>query len=264
MLNSARSVNKFLTDRAKNLDLPPAFPVSFLKYWQLADDLLDPKLDVARTGTKDVQKSDPGIQQRNREETMLRIRTAAERVFAEYGYAGASFSRIAAEAQLPKSNVVYYFETKEKLYRLVVEDIFNVWRAAADALYPENDPLLALGDYIDTKLDLARTRPHGSKVWANEIIQRAPIVQDYLEGELRSWTEDRITVINGWIAEKKIRPISARHLLYAIWATTQHYADFTHQITTLNENEEMSRTQWEETKEAVKDVLLRGVGLPPV
>ncbi|MEM9437557.1 MAG: TetR/AcrR family transcriptional regulator [Pseudomonadota bacterium] len=203
-----------------------------------------------------------GIQARHREETRERILAAAERVFAEYGYEGASFSRIAAEAELPKSNVVYYTQSKKKLYRLVVEDIFNVWREAADALYPSNDPLTALGDYIETKLELARTRPYGSKVWANEIIQRAPFVQDYLESELRQWTEDRIAVINGWIDEGRIRPISARHLLYAIWATTQHYADFTHQIQTLNDDSELSDEQWRETKQAVKDLLLRGVCTP--
>ncbi len=202
-----------------------------------------------------------GIQARNREETSERIMAAAERVFAEYGFEGASFSRIAAEAELPKSNVVYYTESKKKLYRLVVEDIFNVWREAADALYPENDPIKGLSDYIELKLELARTRPYGSKVWANEIIQRAPIVQDYLEGELRQWTEDRIAVIDGWIAQGRIRPISARHLLYAIWATTQHYADFTHQIQTLNGDSELSDMQWDETKKAVKDLLLSGVSV---
>ncbi|WP_298559518.1 TetR family transcriptional regulator C-terminal domain-containing protein [uncultured Aliiroseovarius sp.] len=200
-----------------------------------------------------------GIQSRNRQEITARILTAAERVFAEFGYAGASISRIAAEAGIPKSNVVYYFETKELLYRRVVGEIFDIWRAAADSITVDNDPIQALGDYIDTKLDLARTRPYGSKVWANEIIQRAPIVQDYLEDELRSWTEDRIVVIEAWIANGKIRPISARHLLYAIWATTQHYADFTHQITTLNEGVELTNRQWDETKSAVKDLLLRGV-----
>jgi TetR/AcrR family transcriptional regulator len=209
-----------------------------------------------------VNKPERGIQLRNRAATRKRILAAAEKTFAEYGYAGASLSRIAAEASLPKSNVIYYFETKKNLYRLVVEDIFAVWRAAADALCPDSDPMLALGDYIDTKLDLARTRPHGSKVWANEIIQRAPIVQDYLEGELRSWTEDRIEVIEGWIQQKRIRPISARHLLYAIWATTQHYADFTHQIQTLNDDRELSDMQWRETKDSVKDILLRGVSYP--
>lgn len=206
-----------------------------------------------------VNKHASGIQMRQRAETMQRIQNAAERVFADFGYVGASFSRVAAVADLPKSNVVYYFETKEKLYRVVVEDIFNVWRAAADALYPDNDPMTALGDYIETKLELARSRPYGSKVWANEIIQRAPIVQDYLEGELRRWTNDRIAVIDGWIADGRMRPISARHLLYAIWATTQHYADFTHQIQTLNDDKELSDAQWEETKIAVKDLLLSGV-----
>ncbi|SMR82641.1 transcriptional regulator, TetR family [Aliiroseovarius halocynthiae] len=200
-----------------------------------------------------------GIQSRNRQEITGRILTAAERVFAEFGYAGASISRIAAEAGIPKSNVVYYFETKELLYRRVVGEIFDIWRAAADSITVDNDPIRALGDYIDTKLDLARTRPFGSKVWANEIIQRAPIVQDYLEDELRSWTEDRIVVIEAWIERGKIRPISARHLLYAIWATTQHYADFTHQITTLNEGVELTNRQWEDTKNAVKDLLLSGV-----
>jgi TetR/AcrR family transcriptional regulator len=208
-----------------------------------------------------VEKQSGGIQIRHREETRAQIQRAAERVFADYGFVGASFSRIAAEAGLPKSNIVYYYQTKEKLYRNVVENIFNVWREAADVLSPERDPINALGDYIETKLDLARTRPYGSKVWANEVIQRAPVVQDYLENELRQWTDDRIAVIEYWIAQKQIRPVSARHLLYAIWATTQHYADFKHQIRTLNDDLELTNQQWEETKHSLREILLEGVKL---
>ena len=208
-----------------------------------------------------MNKKSGGIQIRHREETRAQIQRAAERVFADYGYVSASFSRIAAEAGLPKSNIVYYYQTKEKLYRNVVENIFNVWREAADVLSPERDPIAALGDYIETKLELARTRPYGSKVWANEIIQRAPVVQDYLEGELRQWTDDRIEVIEYWIAQKQIRPVSARHLLYAIWATTQHYADFKHQIRTLNDDLELTNQQWEDTKRSLREILLEGVKL---
>lgn len=208
-----------------------------------------------------MNKQSVGIQIRHREETRAQIQQAAERVFADYGYVGASFSRIAAEAGLPKSNIVYYYQTKEKLYRNVVENIFNVWREAADVLSPERDPITALGDYIETKLELARTRPYGSKVWANEVIQRAPVVQDYLENELRQWTDDRIAVIEYWIAQKQIRPVSARHLLYAIWATTQHYADFKHQIRTLNDDLELTNQQWEETKRSLREILLEGVKL---
>lgn len=209
----------------------------------------------------ELNKPERGIQMRNREETRRRIHAAAERVFADFGYTGASLSKIATEADLPKSNIVYYFETKENLYRVVVDDIFSVWMSAADTIHPDSDPEVALAAYIDTKLELSRRRPHGSKVWANEIIQRAPIVQDYLENELRRWTEDRISVINHWIEAGKMRPVSARHLLYAIWATTQHYADFGHQIKTLNDDQEFSDAQWQQTKDAVKAILLNGVVL---
>ncbi len=209
-----------------------------------------------------MNKSDRGIQSRNREEITKRILVAAEQVFAEYGYSGASISRIATMAGLPKSNVIYYYETKEKLYRRVVGEIFDIWREAADTIAIDNDPTEALSAYIDTKLDLARTRPYGSKVWANEIIQRAPIVQDYLENELRRWTDERLAVIDAWIERGQIRQISSRHLMYAIWATTQHYADFTHQIKTLNDGQELEDRQWEETKTAVKDLLLCGVRKP--
>lgn len=257
-----RSVKIFLHDHSGIPTTLLLFSRSHVKFPRKVDRVARNLGSIEKSrDDKTVNKHVSGIQNRNRAEIMDRIQQSAERVFADYGYVGASFSRIAAEAELPKSNIVYYFETKEKLYRLVVEDIFNVWRVAADALRPENDPMTALGDYIDTKLDLARTRPYGSKVWANEIFQRAPIVQDYLEGELRSWTNERIAVIDGWIAEGRIRPISARHLLYTIWATTQHYADFKHQIKTLNDDKDLSDEQWDETKHAVKDLLLKGVAI---
>lgn len=110
-------------------------------------------------------------------------------------------------------------------------------------------------------MDLSRSRPLGSKVWANEIIQRAPIIQDYLETTLREWTASRTGMIQRWIDEGKILPIEPKYLLYMIWATTQHYADFGHQITTLNDGKELSDRQWEEAKRTVTEIILRGIGL---
>ena len=61
------------------------------------------------------------------------ILAAAEKVFAEAGYGGATMQLIADLAGLPKANLHYYFPTKELLYRQVVEKIFNIWLKAADA-----------------------------------------------------------------------------------------------------------------------------------
>jgi TetR/AcrR family transcriptional regulator len=45
-----------------------------------------------------------------------------------------------------------------------------------------------------------------------------------------------------------------------IWAMTQHYADFGHQITTLNGGVELSDAQFDEAKRTVTDIVLRGIG----
>ena len=112
-------------------------------------------------------------------------------------------------------------------------------------------------------MDLARSHPYGSKVWASEIIQGAPIIQDYLEGQLKEWSKDRSKHIQRWIDGGEMDAIDPEHLLYMIWSTTQHYADFAHQIETLNSGEPFSDAQWQTAKLSVKTIILKGVGLSP-
>jgi len=189
------------------------------------------------------------------------ILQAAEKVFAEAGFGGATMQLIADMAGLPKANLHYYFATKEDLYRRVVQDIFEIWLHAADAFDNAPGPAEGIAAYIEAKMDISRHHPHGSKVWASEVMHGAPVIQDYLETTLRDWTEGRAAVIRRWIDERKMAPVDPRHLLYMIWATTQHYADFGHQIETLNGGTALSDAQWAEATASVKSVILRGIGL---
>jgi TetR/AcrR family transcriptional regulator len=195
-----------------------------------------------------------------REDNERAILAAAEAVFAEFGYAGATTGRIAERAGLPKANLHYYFPTKETLYRRVVANIFTIWRHAAEAFDDCADPVDALTRYIHTKMDISRAHPMGSKVWANEIIRGGPVVRDYLETTLRDGTASRVAVIEGWVAAGKIAPIEPQVLLYMIWATTQHYADFGYQIETLNDDRVLSDAQFEDAKRTVTRIILQGIG----
>ena len=202
----------------------------------------------------------PGNRAEMREETERLILDAAEVVFAESGFGGATMQAIADACALPKANLHYYFASKEKLYRQVVERIFTIWLEAADSFETSATPEVALRHYVSRKMQLSREHRYGSKVWANEVMHGAPIIQDYLETTLRTWTETRIALIRRWIDEGQIRPIDPRWLLYMIWATTQHYADFAHQIETLNGGP-LSDAQWADATETVCGILLRGIGL---
>ena len=202
-----------------------------------------------------------GSRAKARRETEETILTAAETVFAEAGFGGATMQLIADLAGLPKANLHYYFDTKEALYRRVVERIFNIWLEAADVFDGAAGPTEGIGAYIDAKMEISRHHPNGSKVWASEVMHGAPVIQDYLETTLRDWTEGRCAVIRRWISEGKMAQTDPHHLMYMLWATTQHYADFSHQIDTLNGGDPLSDAQWEAAKTSVKTIVLRGIGV---
>ena len=187
------------------------------------------------------------------------ILEAGERIFAQHGFRGATMQMIADQAGLPKANLHYYFDSKEKLYRCVVEKIFEIWLQAASSFENSDEPKEALKLYIYEKMQISRRHPYGSKVWANEVMQGAPIIQDFLETQLRTWTDGRIESIQAWIAAGKIRPVEPRWVMYMIWATTQHYADFGHQIETLNADAPLSEAQWEAASETVFEVIWNGL-----
>lgn len=194
-----------------------------------------------------------------RQENERVILEAAEKVFAEAGYGGATMQLIADMAGLPKANLHYYFPTKEALYRRVVQNIFEIWLQAAASFDKAEGPAEGIGAYIDAKLDISRRHPFGSKVWASEVMHGAPVIQDYLETTLRDWTEGRLHHIRRWIDEGRMDPVDPRHLMFMIWATTQHYADFGHQIETLNGGKPLSDRDWQAAKDSVKSIILRGI-----
>jgi len=195
---------------------------------------------------------------RQQNETL--ILQAAEKVFAEAGFGGATMQLIADMAGLPKANLHYYFATKEDLYRRVVQNIFEIWLHAADSMDKAPGPVEGIGAYIDAKMEISRRHPDGSKVWASEVMHGAPVIQDYLETTLRDWTTGRAELIRAWIKAGKMAPVDPEHLLYMLWATTQHYADFGHQIETLNGGKPLTNAQWQAAKDSVKSMILRGIG----
>ncbi len=201
------------------------------------------------------KKSKPRVKN---EEAIL---NAAEEVFSELGFAGATTSLIAKRAGIPKANLHYYYPTKETLYQVILGKILSIWLHAAETFDDCDDPADALGRYIRAKMEISRSYPLGSKIWAQEIMHGAPQIQGSLETTLKNWTESRVKIIERWIAEKKIDPINPHYLLYMIWATTQHYADFEHQIGVLNSGHALSDEKYEEAIQTVTRIIVQGIGV---
>jgi len=96
----------------------------------------------------------PPRRQEIRSQNERLILQAAEKVFAEAGFGGATMQLIADMAGLPKANLHYYFATKEDLYRRVVRDIFEIWLHAADSFDKAPGPAEGIAAYIDAKMEI--------------------------------------------------------------------------------------------------------------
>ena len=175
-------------------------------------------------------RAEASRRERRRLDSEARILSAAEQVFAETGFSGATTAVIAAKAKLPKANVHYYFGTKERLYRRVLKRILDAWLASGDGISADAEPAKAFSDYIATKIEASQRQPFASKVFANEILHGAPQLSDYLADHVRRWVEAKSKVIDQWVARGLMRPVDAPHLFFVIWSATQTYADFDSQI----------------------------------
>ncbi|MEB2536009.1 TetR/AcrR family transcriptional regulator [Burkholderia sp. BCCIQ04A] len=195
-----------------------------------------------------------------RESNEAHLLACAEALFAERGLAGASTAMIAERAGLPKANVHYYFPTKLALYRRVLDDLFEDWHRAAGSFEAGDDPVDAIGSYVRAKMALSRRRPLGSKVWANEIIHGAEHMQDILSQRVKPWFDTRVEVIEGWIARGLLAPIDPHALMYLIWSTTQHYADFDAQIRALSGKRAFTKKAFDEKTEQVVQLVIRACG----
>ena len=205
--------------------------------------------------------STPARKIKIRKANELLILETAEREFALHGFRGTTIADIAREAGLPKANVHYYFKTKLDLYRAILRQILDDWMAASFTFENSLDPKEALSAYIGAKMELSRSRPYGSRVWAREVMSGAPVMEEFLGTILKTWLDERVQIINGWIRDGKINPVHPRTLLYMIWATTQHYADFERQMVILNGGKKISDRQYRQRSEQVIDLILASVGL---
>ena len=169
------------------------------------------------------------IQARNE----ARILDAAQQVFAEHGFRGATVDQIAARAKMSKPNVHYYFKRKTDLYLAVLMRTLDIWLEPFRGLDPEGDPERELRRYISAKIRFSRENPTASRVFATEILQGAPHLTEILGGDLRQIVDRTVAVLEGWMDQGLLARVEPRHLIFSIWATTQHYADFECQVSLL-------------------------------
>lgn len=227
------------------------------------DDSVYPEISVPDSGSDVTTKKTTPVQRKpnmQRARLEARIISEAEKAFARTGYSGTPMEAIAEAVGISKQNLIYYFPNKETLYRRVLRKTLDMWlEKMAFTEQPDASPTDIISHYIRGKLELSYDNPDGSRVFAHEIINGAPVLKDYLISHLKPQFERDIVLVKKWSADGLIRDINPEHLFFTIWAATQTYADFATQIQLLLGRKKLQRKDFDEAAHFLTDMVLHGI-----
>ncbi|MEP0357488.1 HTH-type transcriptional regulator RutR [Paraglaciecola sp.] len=187
------------------------------------------------------------------------IMQAALELFSRHGVKGTRVEKIAALAKVSKTNLLYYFNSKEQLYLEVMQHLLEVWLAPLASFNEEQDALETINNYIKVKLELSRDHPAESRLFCMEMLHGAPLLEDQLKSPLKELVDSKAAVINAWIAAGKLAPVDPYHLIFTIWSTTQHYADFRVQIESITSKNLDDPAFFESTLSNLQNIIMQGV-----
>ncbi len=200
---------------------------------------------------------------RIRQKNEQAIIQAAEDEFARHGFKGTSMNTIAQNAGLPKANLHYYFNNKLGLYIAVLSNIIELWDSTFNALSVDDDPAQALAQYIRAKMESSRRNPQASRIFAMEIISGGQCLSEYFSQDYREWFRGRAAVLQAWIDAGKMDRVDPVHLIFLLWSSTQHYADFATQICQVTGRSRLTKQDMEEAGSNLIHIILKGCGLTP-
>ena len=188
-----------------------------------------------------------------------KILDAATHIFSKYGFRGSTIDQIAKMAEMSKPNLLYYFKAKKDMYQAVLEKTLNKWLQSLKDWKVTGTPEEILTHYIHRKMEFSRDYPAASRVFANEVMEGVPVLKSLLGEELKDIVLENTSVMKGWVSAGLIKNIDPIHIIFMIWAVTQHYADFEVQVFTLTGKSLADEDFFKQAQSNVTEILLSGI-----
>ncbi|WP_447779602.1 TetR family transcriptional regulator C-terminal domain-containing protein [Variovorax boronicumulans] len=214
----------------------------------------------------DTDSEAPATRGRSRKYTQVLglINQAAIEVFASEGLAGASTQAIADKAGLSKAQLHYYIDSKEALYRQVLQDILTDWIVVFGFSDEAFGPRKVLGDLIQRKMMFSFEHPLRSRIFTAEMMRGAPVIDSMMDTS-KQRTDQAAAVIQNWMNQGLMDKADPMLVLFHIWAVTQFYADHATQAAYYRSAAQQGQDKDSKDRryliEQVTEFLLKGAGV---
>ena len=194
--------------------------------------------------------------QREKQDIILE---AALDIFSVHGFRGATIDQIAEAAGMSKPNLLYYFPRKEEIHKRLIAEMLQIWLAPLKEFSADGDPVPEIRSYIRRKLEMSRDFPRQSRLFANEVLQGAPRIIEMLAVDLKALVDEKARILETWMDQGKLIRTDPYHLIFSIWATTQHYADFDVQVRAVLGPERGGEGRFEDAARYLENLFLHGL-----
>lgn len=191
------------------------------------------------------------------------ILEAALEVFSVHGFRGATIDQIAEVAGMSKPNLLYYFPRKEEIHRRLIGALLDTWLAPLREMDEDGDPFSEIRSYIRRKLEMARDFPRESRLFANEMLQGAPRIHEMIEVDLKNLVDEKAKILLSWMDQGRLARTDPYHLIFSIWATTQHYADFDVQVRAVLGKGRNGEGRFEDAARYLEQLFMHGLAPRP-
>ena len=178
-----------------------------------------------------------------------RILSAAESIFARFGFRRASMSQIADEAGLTRQALYHHYSSKEALFRAVVEQLHELaYEAEAVAGLDQEEAGAGLADILASQiaarfrylLECVEESPQAEELLSEHQLQTRDLYQSFIEhnADLRVETINRVCAKQGLCLQNGM---TSRDLARCIQIAIRGFNDLRLNASTLAELDRMIR-----------------------
>ena len=196
------------------------------------------------------------------EDSKERILTCAEEVFARKGFAGARTQEIAELAGVNKAMIYYYFESKEKLLREVLQRIlFELIALSQDIMNQHLPPVDELEAFYRGFFKYAAKHRNFSRLTTMDLGSEGGYLRTMFESFFRPLFERGVKFIDNAVERGELKPVNARQLLITVYGMTIAYFADANQVALLYGVEDaLDETLLEERLSANLDFIFASLG----
>ncbi|HUU15010.1 MAG TPA: TetR/AcrR family transcriptional regulator [Terriglobia bacterium] len=156
--------------------------------------------------------------------TRAAILQAAERIFAEVGEAGARTETIAAAAGVNKAMLHYYFQSKDGLYRAVLDEHFKQFhRQAMEVLSSRGPAREILLRYVGMHFDFISARPYYPRLFIRMAMSGDKGFQRLIRRHLAPLSRKLVALIERGRREGEFHALDSAHAAISLIGLTVFY-----------------------------------------